>query len=430
MTKPQDILGINSRSLLYLKPFNTSYGRRVAKSKVLTKNRLKKANIPVPRLIKVFKSPQQVMSFAWTSLPGSFVLKPVSGLAGGGIVIVKKEAKYAGEWRLMDDAVINVSDLRHQALDIMAGQYSLHNLPDQAMIEERIKIAGIYRKYAYQGTPDIRVIVYNRVPVMAMLRLPTAQSKGKANLHQGAIGAGIDIATGITTRGIHQGKFIRYVPETKRKINGLRIPRWKKILTLAAQAQEAVPSLGFMGVDIVFDKEHGPVILELNYMPGLEIQNANLVPLKKRLERVGGLAVRNTEHGVRIGQTLFAARFADQVMADEGIKTIETFEAVSIRSLDKKKVPALAKVDTGAWRTSIDWKLAKKMGLLRKENVLWRKKVRSSLGKTSRPVINLTYYLAGRKIKTIAGVSNRQHLKYPLLIGRKDLTGFLVKPRK
>ena len=430
MFNANDVLGINSRSLLYLKPLNTSRGRRVATSKILTKKYLRRAGIPVPKLIRVLKTPSQVMNFAWASLPDSFVLKPASGYAGEGIILVKKKAKFAGEWRQMDDSIINVSDLRHRALDIMAGQYSLHNLPDQAMVEERIKIAGVYRKYAFQGTPDIRVIVFNKVPVMAMLRLPTAQSKGKGNLHQGAIGVGVDIATGITTRAVHQSKFIKFIPDTKRKVNGLKIPKWKTILTLASQAQEAVSSLGFMGVDIVFDKEHGPVILELNYQPGLEIQNANLMPLKKRLERISGLVVRDVEHGVRIGQTLFAARFADQVMATEGIKTIEAFEAVSIRALNKKKIPALAKVDTGAWRTSIDWGLARKLGLLRKENVLWRKKVRSSLGRTSRPVINLTYYLAGRRIKTIAGVSNRQHLKYPLLIGRKDLTGFLVKPRK
>jgi len=441
MTKSTHVLGLNARSLEYLKPFNTSKGRKIATSKVLTKKYLARVSLPVPKLIRVFKNPQQVMNFAWASLQDNFVLKPVSGYAGEGIIIIKKRAKYAGEWLLMDDSIINVSDLRHRALDILAGQYSLHNLPDWAMVEERIKIAKVFRKYAFQGTPDIRVIVFNKVPVMAMLRLPTAESKGRANLHQGAIGVGIDIATGITTNGVFQGigplsifpelqsQFIKYVPGTKRKINGLKIPKWKTILTLAAKAQEAVPSLGFMGVDIVFDKAHGPVILELNYQPGLEIQNANLAPLKKRLNRVEGLAIRNADHGVAVARTLFAARFADRVMAEEGVKILDIFEEVKIRTPDKKRVSVKAKIDTGAWRTSIDWKLAKSLGLLRKENILWRKKVRSSIGKTSRPVINLTYFLAGRKITTVVGVSNRQHLKYPLLVGRKDLTGFLVKPR-
>jgi len=330
----------------------------------------------------------------------------------------------------MDNSIVNISDLRFWILDILAGQFSLHNLPDQAMIEERIKIAKVFRKYAFQGTPDIRVIVFNKVPVMAMLRLPTAQSKGKANLHQGAIGAGIDLATGITTYGVCQGKFIKFIPNTKRKINGLKLPNWNTILTLAVKAQEANPSLGYVGVDIVYDKEHGPVILELNARPGLEIQNANLSPLKKRLERVEGLEVKDAEQGVRIAKTLFAERFADRVMVEEGIKIVKTWEDIKIRSADKKKIEVRAKIDTGAWRTSIDRGLATQLGLLHPDNILWRKFYKSGLGKEEREVIDLTFFLAGRRIKTIASVAERTDLRAPIIIGRRDLEGFLVKPRK
>lgn len=423
------ILGLNARNQLYLR-LNTKKGRRFADSKYLTKKVLGKHGLPTPKVLALFKTPQKVAGFNWLSLPDNFVLKPVSGFGGEGIIVVKKKAKLAGEWRLMDDSIVTIANLRLQALDILAGQYSLHNLPDWAMIEERIKIAKVFRKYAYQGTPDVRVIVFNKTPVMAMLRLPTAASKGKANLHQGAIGVGIDLATGITTHGICQGRFLKYIPGTKRKINGLKLPDWNTILTLAVRAQEVVPQLGFVGVDIVYDKAHGPVILELNSRPGIEIQNANLSPLKKRLDRVEGLEVRDAEHGARIAKTIFAERFADRVMAEEGVKMIDTFEEVKVRAADKSRVLVAAKVDTGAWRTSIDHRLSRRLGLLRKENVLWRKKVRSALGRKSRPVINLTFYLAGRRIKTIAGVADRQHMRFPLIIGRRDLAGFLVKARK
>ena len=428
--RAEQILGMNARSLGYLKPLNTKKGRRIATSKLLTKKYLTKAGLSVPELLAVFKTPKEVLEFDWLTLPDNFVLKPVSGYAGEGIIIVKKKAKWAGEWRLMDDSIINIADLRLRSLDILAGQYSLHNLPDWAMIEERIKIAKVFRKYAYQGTPDIRVIVYNKVPVMAMLRLPTAQSKGKANLHQGAIGAGVDIATGITTYGICQGRFIKYIPGTKRKVNGLKLPKWNTILTLAVKAQEAVPQLGYVGVDIVFDKKHGPVILELNYQPGLEIQNANLAPLRKRLDRVEGLEVKDAEHGVRIAKTLFAARFADRVMVEEGVKIIKTWEDVKIRSADKKRIEVKAKIDTGAWRTSIDRNLAQELGLLQSDNILWSKLYKSGLGEKRREVIGLTFYLAGRKVDTIASIEERSHLRAPMIIGRRDLSGFLVKPRK
>lgn len=423
------ILGMNARNRIFLRT-NTKRGRRVADSKILTKKILKKAGLPTPKLLALFKNGREIFEFDWAGLPDNFVLKPVSGYAGGGIIIVKKRAKWAGEWHLMDDSIIRVSDLRHRSLDILAGQYSLHNLPDQAMVEERVKISKVFRKYAYQGTPDIRVIVFNRIPVMAMLRLPTAASRGKANLHQGAIGVGIDIATGITTYGICQGKFLRYIPGTKRKINGLKLPHWNTILTLAVRAQEAVSSLGYVGADIVFDRQHGPVILELNARPGLEIQNANLSPLKRRLERIAGLEVKDAEQGVRIAKTLFAERFADRVMADEGIKTVRVWENVKVVAGNKERVEVRAKIDTGAWRTSIDRDFAQQLELLRPENILWTKIYKSGLGSQEREAIGLTFYLAGRKIKTVANVAERSYLRASMIIGRRDLSGFLVKPRR
>jgi len=39
------------------------------------------------------------------------------------------------------------------------------------------------------GLPDIRIICFNMVPVIAMLRIPTELSDGKANLHSGACAA-------------------------------------------------------------------------------------------------------------------------------------------------------------------------------------------------------------------------------------------------
>lgn len=419
---------MNARNQIYLQ-LNKMSGRKIADSKLLTKKRLTKAGLPTPKLLAVFKNSRELAQFDWLKLQENFVIKPVSGFGGGGIIVVRKRAKLAGEWFLMDNSKVNIGDLRFHALDILSGQYSLHDLPDFVMIEERIKIAKVFRNYAYQGTPDIRVIVYNKVPVMAMLRLPTVQSNGKANLHQGALGVGIDLATGITTYAYSQlaGKFIKNIPDSNRKINGIRLPYWNEILTLAVKTQEAIPSLGYMGVDIVIDKDRGPLVLELNARPGIEIQNANLAPLKKRMERVEGLEVRDAQHGVKIAQTLFAARFADRVMADAGIKMINIHETVKL-IVNKQRQEITAKIDTGAWRTSIDRDLATKLGLLENGNIIRTKKVKSSLGYDERPLINLSYYLAGRKIHTIAGVAGRRSLKNQIIIGRRDLQGFLVKP--
>ncbi|MCX6724550.1 MAG: hypothetical protein NTV20_00405 [Candidatus Shapirobacteria bacterium] len=152
------------------------------------------------------------MDFSWETLPDNFVLKSSKGFGGQGIMMIKRKAKWAGEWYLMDSSLVTTQDLRFHALEILSGRFSLHNGSDVAFIEERIKIQRIFAKYVWHGAPDIRVIVFNKVPVAAMLRLPTRESRGKSNLHQGAIGVGVDLATGITTHGVLDGRFIKFIP--------------------------------------------------------------------------------------------------------------------------------------------------------------------------------------------------------------------------
>lgn len=427
--KASEILGLNARTQLYSYKYNRSKGKTIAASKLKTKKYLKKADIAVPKVYARFKHPTDIMTFDWNSLPGSFALKPNRGLGGQGIIVIKKRAKDKNGWMTTGRRRVTPEDLKLHTLDILEGAYSLNNSPDIAFVEEYVGRHKAFRKYAFRGTPDIRVIVFNKVPVMAMLRLPTKDSGGRANLHQGAIGVGIDISTGITTKAIWYGKYIKYKPGTKRKLHGVKIPNWTKLLRIAVKAQEA-SYLGYIGVDIVLHPEKGPMILELNYQPGLQIQLANTSGLKKRLERIEDLRVRDSEHGVNIAKALFAASFADRVKAEEGVRTIKAFEEIKIKGIKHKKQrkKVMAKIDTGAWRTSISQKLAEELGLLDESNVLWTKKFRSSLGMEERPVINLTFWLAGRKIITPASVAKRMALKYPVIIGRKNLKGMLVDP--
>lgn len=422
--KLSNILGINARTQIYSYKYNTKKGKKLANSKILTGRVLKKADIPSPTLYKIFRKPSDVDLFNWESLPDSFALKPSRGMGGEGIIVVKKRLESA--WITTQKTKVTVDDLKLHILDILEGAYSMGNIPDVAFIQEYVGRHKAFRKYAYRGTPDIRIIVFNKVPVMAMLRLPTKESGGRANLHQGAIGVGVDIATGITTKAIWHGAQIRLKPGTNRKLHGIKIPDWSKVLETAVRAQ-MVSGLGYLGVDIVLHPEKGPLILELNAQPGLQIQLANMEGLKKRLERIADLAVRGAEHGVNIAKALFAERFADRVSAEEGIKTVGIWENVKIISADGYKREAKAKIDTGAWKTSIDKTLAEELGLLKASNILWTKVVKSALGKESRKVIGLKFYLAGRKIATIANVANRSSLRTPLLIGRRDLAGFLLK---
>lgn len=424
--KLSSILGLNARTQLFAYKYNGPKGKKIADSKIQTARVLKAAGVSHPQIYKKFRNESDIYNFDWGSLPDRFALKPSRGLGGEGIVVVRKRSEDKEGWITTQKSKVTPSDLKLHTMDILEGAYSMGNVPDVAFVQEYVGRHKAFRRWAYRGTPDIRIIVFNKVPVMAMLRLPTKESGGRANLHQGAIGVGVDIATGITTKAIWHGDQILYKPGTERKLRGIKIPNWTSILETAVNAQIA-SGLGYIGVDIVLHPEKGPMVLELNAQPGLQIQLANMIPLRKRLERIEDLEVRDSEHGVKIAKALFAERFADKVRAEEGVKTINVWEDVKIVTGNGSRVTVKAKIDTGAWKTSIDTNLAKEIKLLDKSNVLWTKTYKSSLGREVRKVVSLSFYLAGRRISTIANVAKREHLRTPLIIGRRDLKGFLVK---
>ena len=433
----------NERNKVYLKK-NSARGRSLADSKWKTKRVLMKAGVNVPELIGIFKKEEDIEKFEWLSLEGNFVIKPISGYGGEGVIVVRKRGKWAGEWKKMDGEVIGVNDLKMHCQAILSGKYSLHGMKDGVIMEERIKIHPKFLSLTKTGTPDVRVIVYNKVPVMAMLRVPTEMSGGKSNLQQGAIGLGLDLATGITTYGLSGKseiitKFFDYKKKKTIKVNGVRIPYWREILETAVKCQEAIPELGFMGVDVVLDKDKGPVVLEVNARPGLSIQLCNKAGLKLRLKRVEGIKIKDTDHGVDLAKYLFAEDFWTKVEAKkkDGVVVVNPLEIVKVRigpemiknTKNKKDrtEEVRAKIDTGAFRSSIDEKFAGELGLLVDENVIYYRHYRSALGKSKeRPVINLTFWLKGKRIDTAVSVANRSKLRTKILIGRKDLKGMLV----
>ena len=297
MTNPRDILGMNARNLRYLRPSNPRSAVRLADSKLKTKLILAETSIPTPKVFGMFKNAREIDKFDWDKLPENVVLKPNRGFGGEGIVVFsKKEKGPDGQpiWITNDGERWSIDDLRRHIINILDGNFSLQNIPDTAFFEEKIVTHRIMRRYTYKGLPDVRVIVYNKVPVIAMLRLPTKWSKGKANLAQGAIGVGIDMATGQTTtaaikKPVH--KAVSKHPDTLQDLKGLVVPYWNEILEMAIRCQE-VTKIGYLGADIAIDEKYGPLILELNARPGLEIQTVNLVPLGARLRRLEGLKIR------------------------------------------------------------------------------------------------------------------------------------------
>ena len=278
------ILGMNSRNIDYIGRSNNRRLFPLVDDKLKTKKLAEKFGMSVPRLFAVINNQHDIQSLE-TQLSGrdQFVIKPAQGSGGKGILVISERA---GEQYLKPSgASLNIRDLKHHASNILSGLFSLGGRPDVVMIEDMIIFDPIFSHYSYEGVPDIRVIVYKGYPVMAMLRCSTHESDGKANLHQGAAGVGIDIGTGQSLFAVQNNIQIENHPDTGFSFNELSIPDWDHILELASQCYEMV-GLGYFGADIVLDKNKGPMILELNARPGLAIQVANQAGLSKRLERI------------------------------------------------------------------------------------------------------------------------------------------------
>lgn len=417
---------MNARMIDYIVKANSPASIRVANNKLATKKALQKAGLATPRLFSVVRNRSELKNVRWTRLPSSFVLKPTSSSGGGGIVVIFGRNKQ-GNWVKANKSEIFIPELKDHILDILDGNFSKSSVPDTAFFEQRVKIHADLKPYSVKGIPDIRVIIYNQVPVMAMLRLPTEESGGRANLHMGGIGVGIDLSGGFTTTAIQHHRLITTLPGTRIPLSGIRIPFWNDILVLASRASTAC-GLNYVGVDIAIDREDGPLVLEVNARPGLDIQFANLAPLKSRLKRVEGLTTKSIEKKIQIAKNLFSEELEQEIEEVSGHTVLSIEEKIIIIDHDGGQHSLLAKVDTGAYRTTIDESIAKKIGI--DKPIIIHKGVRGALGTQTRPIIGLTMILRNKRIKTEASIVDRSHMKYDMILGRRDLKGFLVNPSK
>jgi alpha-L-glutamate ligase-like protein len=457
------VLGMNERNLVFIRKSNNKKAIRIADDKILTKKVLTKANIPTPKLITTINDAKELENFDWNSIPNSFVLKPVTGIEGAGIDIFYNRDK-DGKWIRADKSKATLDDLKLQITEILDGKYSLNHIHDRVLLEERVKTHKAFKYYTYKGTPDIRIIVYNKVPVMSFLRLPTKESNGKANLALGAIGAGIDLANGITTSAIQgKNKSMEFVPGTKLLLGGLKIPYWNKMLTYAVEAQKAT-NINYVAVDFLIDRDLGPLIVELNARPGLSIQLANNDGIRWRIKKAQGLKVGTIEKGVRLAKYLFGGEIEEEVETITGKDVIGILEKISLFDQNSKEIETKAKIDTGADSTSIDTNLAIKLGYqdiidkfstiqipensTKQERLAFEKAlceelipqfpgrltdiqfIISSHGKSLRPYVKIQIKLKDTTFETNASIFNRSELTYPVIIGRKSLSRFLVDPSK
>ncbi len=281
------VLGLNERNADYIMRLNPRRLYPRVDDKTLTKELAIAAGMAVPDLYGIIANQGEVRRFGEIVADrNSFVIKPAQGSGGDGILVVTSRSQRKRDcYRLASGVLISTAEIRYHISNIVSGQYSLSGNPDKALIEYCVRFDPTFAEVTYQGVPDIRVVVYRGYPTMAMVRLPTRASDGKANLHKGAVGAGIDMSSGETLTGVLGNAVVDEHPDTGALITGLRIPHWDFILRSAARGYE-VTGLGYLGVDMVIDRERGPLILEMNARPGLNIQIANCTGLAKRIARV------------------------------------------------------------------------------------------------------------------------------------------------
>lgn len=293
--KKLGILGINNRVGRYILRHNKRKNYPLVDNKVLTNERASAWGIAMPENYLVVENYGTLKNLQNKLLNfSSFVIKPAKGSQGNGIIVIKEVIKESTEdgvrllFRRSNDKLMELDEIKHHISGILSGLYSLAGQSDTAIIQERIDKHPIFDDYSYGGIPDIRVIVFEGFPVMSMVRLPTKSSDGRANLHQGAIGAGLNLADGKTNNAVINNQVVEVHPDTGHSLSGLQLPFWTEILELSAHCYDMV-ELGYLGADIVLTPDKGPILLELNARPGLGIQIANLAGLVPRLELIRSL---------------------------------------------------------------------------------------------------------------------------------------------
>ncbi|MBE6447877.1 MAG: alpha-L-glutamate ligase-like protein [Alphaproteobacteria bacterium] len=278
------VLGMNARNFDVIGKYNNRRLYPLVDDKVKTKMLANNIGISTPKLIGKIECQYEVKDIL-KIIDGykEFVIKPAQGSGGKGVLVIVNYED--GIFETASGRKISYHDVYQHISNILSGLYSLGGKYDTAIIEELVHFSDVFKEYSYQGVPDVRLIIYKGFPIMAMTRLPTKASGGRANLHQGAVGVGLDIRTGRALHGVLRNVPVTEQPDTGANLMQIQVPFWKEHLIIGALAYD-MTNLGYLGADIVLDANKGPMMLELNARPGLAIQIANGIGLKTRIKEV------------------------------------------------------------------------------------------------------------------------------------------------
>lgn len=304
----REVLGLNRRNRDIVARYNPRLLFQVVDHKLKAKEALRLCQLPVVETLQVYRYQRELCAFAdhvqgWDE----FVIKPAQGAGGEGVIVVTERQRET--FVTLDGRWVQLRELQSHLGDILGGVFSLNQRYDEAIVERRIHPHPVLARLSFRGVPDIRVIVFCGVPLMAMVRLATRASRGRANLHVGGIGVGIDLLTGMTTHAVLGTQELACHPDTQEPLCGVSLPHWQELLAIAARCADAVP-LGYLGVDLTLDAHGDPYVLELNARPGLSIQLANRRGLRPLIAAVEA-RIRpglSAQERVCLGQELTAGR--------------------------------------------------------------------------------------------------------------------------
>jgi len=278
------VVGMNDRNINLIAARNPRHLFPLVDNKLRTKLLAREYGVATPALIGALRTPHDLKGLGEFLAPHKgFAIKPAKGSGGKGILVIIDQRN--DTFVKSSGVEFSIDDVRRHASNVLSGLFSLGGVPDVAIVEELIQPDPIYDGYSVEGVPDIRVIVYRGFPIMAMMRLSTHASDGKANLHQGAIGLGLTISSGQPVNAVQFNRFVTEHPDSGADLMSLKVPEWRSLLDIAARTADAT-KLGYLGADIVIDKHRGPLLLELNARPGLAIQLANKTGLAPRIATI------------------------------------------------------------------------------------------------------------------------------------------------
>jgi alpha-L-glutamate ligase-like protein len=263
------LMGMNARNE-FIARHNPPAAVRLVNDKFATKAALQAAGISSAPTLRTISSRQELGRVNWAEMPDTFAVKPNQSMGGSGILLAAARLDVES-WCSGSGRPIPLLELKDHVRLVIDGEFS-PRARDIALFEPLLIVHPELAELTFQGLPDVRVICIGDKAIVAMLRLPTSASGGRANLHQKAIGAAVDLDTGRISRAWLDGQIIAEHPDTGAPLAGVRVPEWADVLDLARRCA-AVTNLHYLGADVVVDRSRGPLILEVNARPGLQIQN-------------------------------------------------------------------------------------------------------------------------------------------------------------